>query len=255
MTVRRGDDDEDDGGQWPEADVTNRDSALVVQRRKPLIAAESGPPQVAARIPVGMASTEQLDGFRELRTRLQSMAAGVGLAQFTTLIVPIAPGAGASFIARNLTAAFTLQNRRVAMLIDCNQRNPTQHLALGVRPDDGGLFDFLEKPHTSLEKLVRPTGVPGLHLIPAGQPRSTPREYFSSAPMRWLMSTLREEPYCLVLDGPPTRGSPDARILADLVDFIVLVVGYGRDTSDGIAQASALFDPAKFAGVVFNERG
>ena len=55
------------------------------------------------------------------------------------------------------------------------------------------------------------------------------------------------------LDSPPVIGSPDARILADLADVVVLVAGYGRDTPPTIAQAAANFDPAKFAGVIFNE--
>ena len=50
------------------------------------------------------------------------------------------------------------------------------------------------------------------------------------------------------------KGSPDARILADLADFVVLVAGYGRDTPSTIAQAAANFDPAKFAGVRVQRR-
>jgi protein-tyrosine kinase len=142
----------------------------------------------------------------------------------------------------------------MAVLVDCNLRHPTQHLALGSRTDDGGLFDFLDNPHAAIERLVRPTGVPGLHLIPSGRPATPMREYFSSQAMRMVMAALRQEPCYVFLDGPPTKGSPDARILAELADFVVLVVGYGRDTTEAIAQAAALFDPAKFAGVVFNER-
>jgi len=182
------------------------------------------------------------------------MAQALGLNYFTTLVVPLTPSSGASFVARNLAAAFTLQERRMAMLVDCNNRHPTQHLALGARSEDGGLFDFLEQPHAAIDQLVRPTAIPGLHLIPAGQTPSRHREYFSSPAMRMLMSALREEACYVVLDGPPTKGSPDARILADLADLVVLVVGYGRDTSEAIHQAAGMFDPSKFAGVVFNER-
>ena len=35
--------------------------------------------------------------------------------------------------------------------------------------------------------------------------------------------------------------------------LVILVAGYGLDTPEAIAQAAGLFDPAKFAGVVFNE--
>jgi Mrp family chromosome partitioning ATPase len=272
MSVRRGGDnrgrggvssdggDEADRGQADlreGSDSGDRSSALVVLQRGRLLAdgGESGPADggVAAR----MATAEQIDAFRELRTRLLSMATGVGKNHFTTLVVPVTAGSGASFVARNLAAAFTLQERRVAILVDCNLRHPTQHIALGLRAEEGGgggLFDYLDHPTAAIERLVRPTAIPGLHLIPAGRRTSRPREYFSSQPMRVVMAALRQAPCYVFLDGPPTKGSPDARILSDLADFVVLVAGYGHDTSDGIAEAAALFDPTKFAGVVFNER-
>jgi Mrp family chromosome partitioning ATPase len=211
------------------------------------------PSGLAARTALGMAIGEQLDAFRELRTRLLSMAAGVGLTHFTTLVVPASPGAGASFVARNLAAAFTLQERRVAILIDCNARHPTQHLALSADPGSEGLFDYLELPHAVLDRLVRPTSIPGLHLVTAGSPAPVPREYFSSQAMRLLMSGLHQAPCWVFLDAPPARGSPDARILSELADFVILTVGYGREHAEEIARTVALFDPTKFAGVVFNE--
>lgn len=228
--------------------------ALAVPNRGSLLVRESHLPRVAARLPIGMATNEQVDSFRELRQRLQAMARGVGLRYFTTLVVPMTPNSGASFVARNLAAAFTMQDNQMAMLVDCNIRHPTQHLSLGARTEDGGLFDFLEQPHASIDELVRLTAVPGLHFIPAGHPPTRAKEHFSSAPMRMLMSALRQEACFTFLDGPPAEGSPDARILADLADFVVLVLSYGSATTESIAETAAMFDPAKFAGVVFNER-
>ena len=201
----------------------------------------------------GLATPDQLDSFRELRTRLLTMADAVGLAQFATLVVPVSSGSGASFVARNLAVAFTLQEQRVAILVDCNARHPTQDAALGAPGDEDGLFDYLEEPRANIQQLIRPTSIPGLHLIPAGRPSATPREYFSSQPMHMVMSALRQAPCFPFLDGPPAKGSPDARILSGLVDFVILVAGYGLDTPQSIAQAAGLFDPGKFAGVVFNE--
>ena len=80
-------------------------------------------------------------------------------------------------------------------------------------------------------------------------------EYFSSFRMRLLLDSLRSayaDRY-IFLDSPPVLGSPDARILSDLADVVVLVAGYGRNTPAAISAAAGNFDPAKFAGVVFNE--
>ena len=50
------------------------------------------------------------------------------------------------------------------------------------------------------------------------------------------------------------EGAPDARILSDLADAVVLVAGYGRVTPDAIDKAVAVFPAGKVAGVVFNQR-
>lgn len=224
--------------------------ALIPRRQRQVLP----PDDRESRSPSGMAALEQLDAFRELRTRLLTLAAAAGRSDFTTLIVPVSSGAGASFVARNLAAAFTLEERRLAILVDCNLRHPTQHTALGLRGAENGLFDYLERPHGDVERLIRPTSVPALHLIPAGRPPSIPREYFSSQAMRMVMSALRQPSCYVFVDSPPAKGSPDARILSELADYVVLVVGYGQDTPTTVAKAAALFDPTKFIGVVFNER-
>jgi Mrp family chromosome partitioning ATPase len=211
-------------------------------------------PNFAPEPPVGMANDEQLDGFRELRTRLLSMASSLHLPQFTTLIVPLKQASGASFVARNLAAAFTFQERRAALLVDCNLKHPTQHIALRT-PNEAGLFDFLDEPYAQVDSLVHPTGIAGLHLLPAGHAHSRFREYFSSPAMRTLMNVFEQAQYYVFLDGPPALGSPDARILSDQADFVILVVGYGSGTADEIAKSAAMFEPSKFAGVVFNEAG
>jgi Mrp family chromosome partitioning ATPase len=47
-------------------------------------------------------------------------------------------------------------------------------------------------------------------------------------------------------------GSPDARILSELADMVVLVAGYGLVTPEKIEAALASFPSEKVAGVVFN---
>lgn len=193
----------------------------------------------------------QADAFREIRTRLLALG---GDQNFVTMVVPVSSGSGGSFVARNLAAAFAFDEAKTALLIDCNPRHPAQHKAFGIQAEPG-LIDYLDHPALGVEPIIHHTGVPRLRLIPAGKPRELSGEYFSSFRMRAVLDSLRcryPDRY-LFLDGPATKGSPDARILSDLADFIILVAGYGRDTPATIAQAAANFDPNRFAGVVFNE--
>jgi Mrp family chromosome partitioning ATPase len=199
----------------------------------------------------GMATADQVVAFRELRTHLLAMAAGLQLGPFTVLVVPLISGSGGSFVARNLAASFTLKDGASAVLIDCNLSHPTQHIALRTS-QHAGLLDFLDQPHVNF--VPKSTGIRGLYLIPSGHSRSSLREYFTSREMNSLMRIVRESGRFVVLDGPSAKGSPDASALSGLADFVVLVVGFGESRASDIAEAVALFDPAKFAGVVFNER-
>lgn len=193
-----------------------------------------------------------VDAFRDIRTRLLAIA---GDNNIVTLVVPVSAGSGGSFVARNLAAAMAFDESKSAVLVDCDLRNPSQHASMRVDPANGGLLGYLENPATLVSDILYETGIPRLRLIPAGGKPTRHAEYFSSFRMRLLIDSLRSRypDRYLFLDGPPVRGAPDARILADIADVVVLVAGYGRDSAEAIARAAANFDPNKFAGVVFNE--
>jgi len=199
------------------------------------------------------ANRKLVDAFRELRTRLLATSND----NFITLVAPVSPGCGGSFVARNLAVAMTFDQSKSALLIDCNLRRPAQDRSMRIDAANGGLVNYLEDPDADVETMLYETGIPRLRLIPAGRSRlgDTETEYFASFRMRLLLDSLRSS-YAdryLFLDSPPVLGAPDARMLADLADVVVLVAGYGRNTPAEIAAAASNFEPAKFAGVVFNE--
>ncbi|MGO4220678.1 polysaccharide biosynthesis protein [Lysobacter sp. TAF61] len=199
----------------------------------------------------GAVARPEVDAFRELRTRLLAAVDG----SFVALVAPVSAGSGGSFVARNLATAMAFDETKSAMLVDCDLRHPSQHRTMKIEIPQGGLVDYLENPDAEFNDVVYDTGVTGLRLIPAGTPREVGAEHFSSSRMRLLLDSIRSRhPNCYVfLDGPPVRGTPDARILADIADVVILVAGYGRDTAAAISLAAGNFDPSKFAGVVFNE--
>ncbi len=192
------------------------------------------------------------DAFRELRTRLLAIGQD---RSFVTLVAPIDHRCGGSFVARNLAAAFAFDETKTAILIDCDARHPSQHRALDVDTTTGGLIDYLGDPDVDLDRVIYGTGIPGLRLVPSGSSREVTAESFSSMRMRTMIDSLRshdDESRYLILDGPAVKGSPDARILSDLADFVVLVAGYGKVTPDAVEKAAASFPQEKIAGIVFN---
>ncbi len=195
---------------------------------------------------------EQADAFRELRTRLLGLG---GERNFVTLVAPISHGCGGSFVARNLAAAFAFDDSKSALLIDCDALHPTQHNALRIDASHGGLMDYLENSEGDLARIIYRTGVPRLRLIPSGPQRETSGEAYSSFKMRAMVDSLRSRypDRYLILDSPSVLGSPDARILSELADLVVLVAGYGLVTPENIEKAVASFPHEKVAGVVFNQ--
>ena len=198
-----------------------------------------------------MPDSRPADAFRDLRTQLLARAGGGGL---SLLVVPVAHGSGASFVAVNLAAAMAFDERRTVILVDCCLRSPQLHRRMDLPAEAFGLVDFLEGRVERVEQVVHPTAVPRVLLVPAGPRREASGDLLGSARMRLLLDSLRgtEDGVSVVLDAPAVAASPDARILSSMAELSVLVAGYGRDTPTAVQEAIAVLDRVRLAGVAFN---
>lgn len=188
--------------------------------------------------------------FRNLRTKLLEKSGGNN---FTLVVSGAREGAGSSFVALNLAAAFAFDEAKTALIIDCNLREPALHSTLDIVPDSG-LTDFLDDPDYDIGRILYPTGIPRLRLIPAGSRRETPGEFFTSFRMKQFLQAVRRRypDRFIVLDTAPITESPDARILTELCDYAMLVIPHAGMTADGIEQAAGAFHAEKFVGAVIN---
>lgn len=188
--------------------------------------------------------------FRDLRTKLLELSGGNN---FTIVVTATERGAGASFVSLNLAAAFAFDQSKTAVVIDCNLREPSLHSTLDIMPETG-LTDFLDDTDYDIARILYPTGIPRLRLIPAGSRRETPSEFFTSFRMKQFLQAVRRRypDRFIILDTAPVTESPDARILSELCDYAMLVVPHGRVTPSAIEQAATAFNPQKFVGAVIN---
>lgn len=188
--------------------------------------------------------------FRHLRTKLLEISGGNN---FTLVVSGACERAGSSFMALNLAAAFAFDQSKTALIIDCNLRTPTLHSQLDFAVESG-LTDFLDDPDYDIGKIIYPTGIPRLRLVPAGSQREDAAEFFTSFRMKQFLQAIRRRypDRFIVLDTAPISESPDARILADICDFSMLVVPHGRITTAAVESAAQAFDPEKFVGAVIN---
>ncbi|HEY9120778.1 MAG TPA: polysaccharide biosynthesis protein [Marinobacter sp.] len=188
--------------------------------------------------------------FRDLRTRLLEASGGNN---FPLVVSGATSGAGSSFVALNLAAAFAFDQAKTAVIIDCNLRQPTLHSTLDIVPEHG-LTDFLDDPDYDIARILYPTGIPRLRLIPAGSRREIPAEFFTSFRMKQFIQAVRRRypDRFIILDTAPISESPDARILSELCDYAMLVVPHGKVTPGMAEEAAVAFHPEKFVGAVIN---
>ena len=72
--------------------------------------------------------------------------------------------------------------------------------------------------------------------------------------MKQMLSSVRQR-YAerfIIIDAPPTSETADTQILAELCDYIVLVVPYGKVTNGQVEASIKSIDSKKLIGVVFN---
>ena len=191
-----------------------------------------------------------VNAFRNLRT---SLLAKMENYNSCLMVSSVSKGGGASFTAYNLAAAFTFDHQKTAILIDCNFNNPT--LATRLKVDcQYGLKDFISGNVNDVSKIVYPTGVPRLRLIPGGSSDTDMVEFFTGQKMYSFLNEVRSR-YAnriIILDAPPVLESADTKILAELADYLLLVVPYKGATPNVITKTLSSFDQNKIVGMVLN---
>lgn len=197
-----------------------------------------------------MQDTDTLNSFRELRTKLMQLA---GKANFSVMVSSLVVGGGSTYVAENLAAAVALDFEKTALFLDCNKPTSARDKLINSTPEFG-ISDFLDDPTLTVSDIIYATGIPRLRKIPMGNLANAGSELFLSDRMEALIYEIKDrypERY-IILDAPPISTSPNARVLAQLCDFTVLVVPYGRATKVQIEAGINSIPKNKFAGVVFN---
>jgi capsular exopolysaccharide synthesis family protein len=170
------------------------------------------------------------------------------------MVTGVCGQSGSTFAALNLSAAFAFDAGKTALLIDCNLRRPALQRTFFAE-QKAGLTDYLENPSLDVSAVIHPVGIERLRVIPAGEHREIPSEYFTSIKMKRLLDSVRQRypERFIIIDAPPMTDSADTQILAELCDLVVLVVPYGKVSETQIGGCIKSIDPKKLVGAVFND--
>jgi capsular exopolysaccharide synthesis family protein len=184
---------------------------IVPQMNRRLSAVDRGQVvRIDSRSPVA-------EAYRSIRTTL---CLGDARSAKTVLIASASSGDGKSTTAANLAIAFAQAGERT-LLIDCNLREPVQHMIFEVEGSAGVTTAMTGE--SKLKEAVVPTRVPNLHLLPCGPVPRNPVELLSSDRFKHLLKTLGEAFERIVIDSPALEQVADGRVLAACSDVTVLV--------------------------------
>lgn len=191
------------------------------------------------------------DSFRNLRTELLKNSKNEN---FVVLVTSCTTGVDSAFVSMNMASAFSFDDSKTSLVIDCdiNSHNLEDMLSLDY---EYGLSDFLENEDIKVSDILHDIGIRRLRVIPSGQNQNIEREYFTTERMKVLIDGLveRYQDRYIVLNTPALSESADANILIDLVDYIVVVVPYGKVKDSDIESVLNKIDKSKFLGVIMND--
>ena len=144
-------------------------------------------------------------------------------------------GEGKSVTAGNLALALVeLPDTRV-LVIDADLRAPRMAALLGT-PIEPGLSDLL-LDGLPLDRVIIPTLVPNLSVLPAGREVRNPSELLGSTRIRDLVNALKAEYNYLLFDTAPVLPFADAPVLGARLDGTLMVVRLDKTPRDQIERS------------------
>ncbi len=189
------------------------------------------------------------EAFRSLRTSV--LLSTADRPPRTLLVTSSQPSEGKTTISVNLAISLAQLGQRV-LLIDGDMRRPNVRKVFELE-NNLGLVSCLAGQQ-NWRAAVQPSGMENLDALVSGPVPPNPAELLSSERMRAVLGEAKTEYHFVVVDSPPLLNVADSRILAALVEGVVLVVKGGATPREMVQRAQAYVQDvgANLIGVVLN---
>jgi protein-tyrosine kinase len=192
-------------------------------------------------------SPAALEQYRKLAATLHHAQTERGIKVIMT--ASALPGEGKSLTAVNLALTLSESYHRRVFLIDADLRRPTVQRIFGLPPINGlneGLKAKEDRPMPVTFISDR------LFVLPAGRPEADPMSGLTSDRMRRLIAQASSAFDWVIVDTPPVGLLPDASLLADFVDGVLLVVRAGKAPFRMVKRTVDAITHERILGVVMN---
>src|SRR4051794_17242294 len=192
-------------------------------------------------------SPAALEQYRKLAATLHHAQTERGIKVIMT--ASALPGEGKSLTAVNLALTLSESYHKRVLIIDADLRRPTVQRIFGL-PPIAGLNEGLKAKH---DHPMMVTSVSDrLMVLPAGRPESDPMSGLTSDRMRRLITQAGKALDWVIVDSPPVGLLPDASLLADIVDGVLLVVRAGKAPFRMVKRTVDAITHDRILGVVMN---
>lgn len=200
------------------------------------------------------------EAIRTLRTNITYKMNKTGAKMF--LMTSSAPGEGKSWTASNLAIAFTQSKQRV-LLIDADLRKGRQHEVFNIDNTSGLSTALISKKickgsvylDEEMDKLIQPTGIENLFVIPTGITPHNPSELLESEQFEAVLDNLKDKFDVIIIDAPPANIVTDSMILCNKVDGVILTCAIGKARREALLETKEKIQNVggNILGVVINK--
>jgi capsular exopolysaccharide synthesis family protein len=193
----------------------------------------------------------EAEQYRALRHMVEQRHKVDGL----SVIAISSPGTsdGKTTTAINLAGALAQGADASVLLVEADLRQPSIGRLLGfANPTGLGLVDAILNPELELADIVQARPPFNLNVVLAGQTPPSPYEVLQSPRLGALIEQARRQYQYIVIDTTPLAPVQDCRVIARLVDGVMVVVSADHTPRALLDSALEALDPVKVVGLVFN---
>jgi len=201
---------------------------------------------VQARLVTGASNSVSLEQYRRLAAVLHEEQVHSKLK--TVMITSALPGEGKTLTIVNLALTLSGSYGRRVLVIDADLRAPSIHALLDIK-NNRGLTEALRDPHAVLP-VVEVS--PGLSVLTAGRPGSTPLADLTSERMGELIRACAASFDWVLIDTPPVGLLPDAQVLARRAGAVIFVIAAGSTPASAVERAVSELGTESIIGTVLN---
>lgn len=164
-------------------------------------------------------------------------------------------GEGKSFCSINLAMSIAMEMDHRVLLVDADVARPSIPRTLDFNPEVPGLLDVILDPKLAVSDILIKTNVEKLTLIPAGARHAHATELLASQSMHVILEELAQRYHdrVVIFDSPPLLLTSEARVLANQMGQIVLVVEAERTTQQTVKEALQQIESCDVINLLYNK--